>query len=85
MYMHRRCFGKLCTFYQIFKNKSPRYVYELLPLQTTSLNARSSRNVSLFHFKHNYFKNSFFPFVIIEWKNLHKYIQNSESLSIFLK
>ena len=56
---HRRWFRKLCTFYKIFKNQSPRYLYELLPLQTISHNTRSSRNNPLFHFKHNFFKNSF--------------------------
>ena len=35
-----------------------------LPLwvTTTSHNTRSSRNISLFHFKHNFFKNYFFSF-----------------------
>ena len=56
---HRRWFCKLCTFYKIFKNQSPRYLYELLPLQTISCNTRSPRNNPLFHFKHNFFKNSF--------------------------
>ena len=79
---HRRWFRKLCTFYKIFKNQSPRYLYELLPLQTTSHNTRSSRNITLFHFKHNFFKNSFFPSVTIEW---NKSIRNLESLSIFKK
>ena len=37
---HRRWFRKLCTFYKIFKNQSPCYLYELLPLQTTSHNKR---------------------------------------------
>ena len=36
---HSRWFCKLCTFYKIFKNDPPRYIYELLPLQTTSHDA----------------------------------------------
>ena len=82
---HRRWFRKLCTFFKIFKNQSPRCLYELLPLKATSHNTRSSRNIPLFHFKHNFFKNSFFASVIIKWKNLDKSIWNSESLSIFKK
>ena len=39
----------------------------------------------LFHFKHSFFKNSFFPSVINEWNNLGKSIRNSESMSIFKK
>ena len=38
-----------------------------------------------FHFKHNFFKNSFYPSARIEWKNLDKSIRNSESVNIFLK
>ena len=60
-FQHRRWFGKLCTFCKIFKNQSPCYLYELLPLRT-SHNARWSRNIPFFHFKHNFFKNSFFSF-----------------------
>ena len=74
---------RLSTFYKIFKNQSPRYLCELLPLQTTSHDKRSSKNICLSHFKHNFFKDSFFPSVIIEWNNLDQSIGNSESLSIF--
>ena len=84
-FQHRHCFRKLCTFYKTFKNQPPRYLYELLPLQTSSHNTRSSRNITPFHFKHNFFKKTFFPSVIIEWKNLDISIRNSESLSIFKK
>ena len=50
---HRRWFRKLCTFYKIFKNQSPRYLYELLPIKTTPHNTRSSINLPLFHIRHN--------------------------------
>ena len=82
---HRRWFRKLCTFYKIFKNQSPRYLYELLPIKTTPHNTRSSINLPLFHIRHNFFKNSFFPSAVIEWNNLDLSIRNSESLSIFKK
>ena len=81
----RRYFRKLCTFYTIHKNQSPRYLYNLLPLQTISRITRSFSNISCFHFKHNFFKNSFFPFAIIEWNNLDLFIRNSKSLSTFKK
>ena len=57
---HRRWFRTLCTFYKIFQNQSQRYLYELLPLQTTSHSNKSSRNISLFHFKQKIFRNFFF-------------------------
>ena len=82
---HRRWFRKLCTFYKIFKNQSPRYLYELLPIKTTPHNTRSSINLPLFHIRHNFFKKLFFPSAVIEWNNLDLSIRNSESLSIFKK
>ena len=81
----RRWFRKLCTFYRIYKNQSPSYLYNLIPLQTSSRITRSSNNIPCFYFKHNFFKNSFFPSVIIEWNNLDISIHNSNSLSNFKK
>ena len=80
---HRRWFHKLCAFYKIFKNQSPRYLYELLLIKTTPRNTRSSINLPFFYIKYNFFKNSFFPSAVIEWNNLDLSIPNSESLSIF--
>ena len=82
---HRHWFRKLCIFYKIFKNRSLRYLYELLLMKTTPHNTRSSINLPLFHIRHNFFKNSFFPSAVIEWNNLDLSTRNSESLSIFKK
>ena len=57
---HRRWFCKLCTFYKTLKSQSPRYLYELLPRQTTFLKTRLSRNIPRFYFTHNFFRNSLF-------------------------
>ena len=81
----RRWFRKLCTFYKIYKNQSPLYLYNLIPLQVSSRITRSSNNIPCFYFKHNFFKNSFFPSVIIEWNNLDISIRNSKNLSTFKK
>ena len=84
--LEQRCwFRKLCTFYKIYKNQSPSYHYNLKPLQTSSCISRSSNNIPCFHFKHNFFKNSFFTSAIIEWNNLDTSINNSKSLSTFKK
>ena len=84
-FQRRRWFCKLCNLYKIFKNQSPRYLYEWQPLQITSHNTRSSKNMPIFNLKHNFFKNSFFPYVVTDWNNPDKSIWNSESLSIFNK
>ena len=54
-------FRKLCTFYKIYKNQSLHYLYNLIRLQTSLCITRSSNNVPCFYFKHNFFKNYFFP------------------------
>ena len=74
----RRWFRKLCTFYRIYKNQSPSYLYNLIPLQTSSRITRSSNNIPCFHFKNNFFKNYFFPSAIIEWNNLDISMHNSK-------
>ena len=45
----RRWFHKLCTFYRICKSQSPSYLYNLIPLQTSSRITRSSNNIPCFH------------------------------------
>ena len=82
---HRGWFLKLCTFYKIFKNQSLHYLYDLLPIKSNPHKTKSSINLPLFHIKHNFFKNSFFPSPVIEWNNLDLSIRNSKSLSIFKK
>ena len=79
----RRWFRKLCTFYKIYKNQSTSYFYNLIYLQTSSRISRSFNNILCFHFKHNFFKNSFFPPAIIERNNLDISTCNSKSLSTF--
>ena len=46
---------------------------------------RNSDNITPFKVRHNLFKNSFFPSVIIEWKKLDLEICNSDFLEIFKK
>ena len=58
--MHRHSFRKLCTSCKIFKNQSPHYLCELLPLLTKSHNARLFRNIPLFHFNTTSSKTLFF-------------------------
>ena len=40
---------------------------------------------ALFHTKHNFFKNYFFPFTVTEWKKLYLNLQSVASLIVFKK
>ena len=81
----RRWFRKLCHFYKILNEKSPSYLFDLIPNLNRVRETRHSNNIPAIHTRHNYFKNSFFPSTISEWNNLDCKIRNSRNLSIFKK
>ena len=68
---------KLGMFYIIFKRKSPQYLFKLMPEKTSSYVTRNTENIPLFNIKHNFYKNSFFSSLIIEWNNLDPNLCNS--------
>ena len=65
----RRWYRKLCLFYKIFKNKSPAYLFNLIPARNTHYSRRTSDNIPCFNTKHSFFKNSFFQSTIINGTN----------------
>ena len=81
----RRWYRKLCLFFKIIKNQSPKYLFELIPTVRQAYMTRHKNSVPLFNVKHDYFKNSFFPSTVIEWNKLDSNIRNSESLALFKK
>ena len=81
----RRWFRKLCHFYKIFNEKSPSYLFNLIPNFNRAHNTRLSHNISPIKVRHDYFKNSFFPSAISEWNKLDLNIGNSASLNTFKK
>ena len=70
-------------FYKIFKSKSPQYLFKLIPEKTSSYVTRNAENIPLFNIKHNFYKNPFFSWPIIEWSNLDPNLRNSEIFNIF--
>ena len=56
----RHSFRKLCLFYKIIKNKSPPYLFDLIPSSSRLHTTRNLDKVTLFKARHNFFKNSFF-------------------------
>ena len=73
----RRWYRKLGKFYKIYKNKSPQYLFKLIPEKTHAYATRNVDNIPCFKI-HNFFKNSFFPSTIIEWNNLDPTLRNSK-------
>ena len=81
----RRWFRKLCHFHKIFNDKSPTYLFNLIPNFNRVHITRLSYNIPPTKVRHDYFKNSFFPSAISEWNKLDLDIRNSASLNAFKK
>ena len=81
----RRWYRKLCCFFEIFRYKCPKYLFNIIPTSVSTYNTRNTNNIPLFKVKHNFFQNSFFPSPVIEWNKLDLNMRNSESLNIFKK
>ena len=78
-----RWYRKLCCFYKIFKNESPRYLFNIITARNPFYITRNHTNILLFKTNHIFFKNSIFPFTIIEWNNLDPKLRNSDSYGTF--
>ena len=76
----RRWYRKLCPFLKIIKEKSPDYLFNIIPKNNSNHRTRNSCNIPQFNTKHNFFENSFFPSVIAEWSKLDPDIRNLNSL-----
>ena len=63
----RRWFRKPCHFYKIINEKSPSYLFDLIPRVHET---RHSNNIPANHMKQDYFKDSFFPSTISAWNKL---------------
>ena len=82
----RRWFKKLCYFFKITKNQSPKYLFDKIPTTRAAYRTRNNiDNIPRLNVKHTFFKNSFFPSTVIEWNNLDKSIRSSESFTLFNK
>ena len=79
----RRWLRKLCLFYKIFHEKSPSYLFQLIPPKNNVDATRSSQSNKISSFKTRHF--SFFPAVISEWNSLDVNIRNSSSINVFKK
>ena len=67
---HRRWYRKLCCFYKILKDQSPKYLFNIIPKLNRPYPTRNANNIPHFKVKHSFFKNTFFPSAIMEWNKL---------------
>ena len=79
----RRWRRRLCLFYKVVSTKLLAYIYDIIP--PVSQSQRHSNTFNSISCRTEYFKNSFLPCVIGEWKKLNPEIQRSGSYNIFRK
>ena len=72
----RRWYRKLFSFYKVFKNESPRYLFNIILIRNPAYSTKNHLNIPLFKANHKFFKNSFFLSTIIEWYNLYPNLTN---------
>ena len=78
-------YRKLCTFFKTLKEKSPEYLFNIIPTRNNIHRTRNSHNIPHLNLKHSFFKYYFFPATIIEWNKLDSNICNLDSYSVFKK
>ena len=74
-------------FYKIYENKSPQYLFKLIP-EKTHAHEYAIRNIDTipcFKIRYNFFKNSFFPFTIIECEQFRSYLWELKKFCCFQK
>ena len=81
----RRWCRKLSCFYKLFNSDHPHYLFKLIPSRSCGYVTRNMHNIPFFKTRYTFFKNSFFPSIIIEWSQLDHNIRNSGSFNIFRK
>ena len=72
----RRWYRKLCCFYKIYNKQAAGYLTELISTRNQAYQTRHLTNIPSLSFKHNFFKNTFFPSTILEWNKLDPSLRN---------
>ena len=81
----RRWFKRLCLFHKIYHNKSPSYLYRLIPQHHNLFNLRNQHLIPEIFCRTNIFCDSFFPTVIKEFNKLNPHITHQLSFYSFRK
>ena len=55
----RHRYKKLCSFYKVFKNEIPRYLFNIISIRKPAYSTRNHVNIPLFKTNYNFYKNSY--------------------------
>ena len=81
----RRWFKRLCLFHKIYHNKSPGYLYSLIPKPREIFNLRNQHLIPQIFCRTNIFSDSFFPNAIKEFNKLNHQTTHNLSFQSFRK
>ena len=76
-------YRKLCRFFKIYKNQCPKYLFDIICNQIVNVELEMHKMSPISMWNTSFFKNSYFPSIIIEWNTLTSNICSSETLNIF--
>ena len=79
----RRWFRRLCTLFKVKTSGKPEYLLNLIPTGQHFYNTQSLDKIETDYCRTDTFKNSFFPYTIVEWNKLDLDIPESKSYAIF--
>ena len=60
-------FRRLCTFFKMIIYGKPEYLLNKIPSTQIHYNTRNADQVETYYCRTDFFKNSFFPYTIIDW------------------
>ena len=84
----RRKTHQMCVFHEMFYNRTPNYLSDLIPLNlssTTTYDTRSTNILQMPLCRTETYRNSFLPSSVQEWNMLDDQVRNIESLALFKK
>ena len=81
----RRWLKRLCLFHKIYHNKSPEYLYRVIPQPHNLFNLRSQDLIPQIFCRTNLFSDSFFPTAIKEFNKLNRQVTHQLSFQSFLR
>ena len=70
---------QLCTFFKIKISGKPEYFFNLISTGLHSYNTQSLDQIESYYCRTSTFKNSFFPYTVVEWNKLDLDIQKPKS------
>ena len=79
----RRWFRQLCTFFKIKSHGKPEYPPNKIRSSQTHYNTRNIDQVETYYCRTDIFKNSFFPYTIIEWNKLDLDVISLDLMQLF--